>query len=409
MLELMFCSLFTLLPDYLYRRYWQGKRIGREITLYSVWYQLRWGITGCLMLTVSLIAIVFYYHPATTNVTSYFRVVPILPEVRGRVTEIFVGFSGDVEKGAPLFKLDGTAQQAALEVAIRKMAEVDAAMVMAGADIAAADGQIQQAKASYEQAVDELSVKQELNRRSPGLVALREIEKLQKLVEQRQGAVTAAAAAKQAAETRLSTLLPAEKASAEAARKQSQVDLDKTVVYAGVAGRVEQFTLRVGDVINPAMRPAGILVPSGAGREVIVAGFPQLEAQVIKVGMIAEIACISKPWTIIPMVVTQVQDYIAAGQVRVSEQLIDPQQVIRPGTLTAFLEPLYKGGMDGVTPGSSCIANAYTNNHDLLAQKDIGWGRWMYLHVVDTVSLLHAAILRGQAIVLPIKALVGGH
>jgi len=46
MLELLLCSLLTILPDYLYRRYVQGKRIGKEITLYSVWFELRWGITG---------------------------------------------------------------------------------------------------------------------------------------------------------------------------------------------------------------------------------------------------------------------------------------------------------------------------------------------------------------------------
>ena len=49
MLELVLCSLFTIVPDYLYRRYVQDKRIGREITLYSVWFELRWGIVGCLM------------------------------------------------------------------------------------------------------------------------------------------------------------------------------------------------------------------------------------------------------------------------------------------------------------------------------------------------------------------------
>jgi hypothetical protein len=49
------------------------------------------------------------------------------------------------------------------------------------------------------------------------------------------------------------------------------------------------------------------------------------------------------------MVVTAVQDYIAAGQVRSTEQLIDVQQVARPGTLTVLLEPLYKGGLDDVT------------------------------------------------------------
>jgi hypothetical protein len=41
MLELILCSLFTLLPDYLYRRYRQGKRLGKEITLFSVWFELR--------------------------------------------------------------------------------------------------------------------------------------------------------------------------------------------------------------------------------------------------------------------------------------------------------------------------------------------------------------------------------
>ena len=55
MLELLLCSLFTIFPDYLYRRYGQGKRFGREITLYSVWYELRYGITACVMLTIALI------------------------------------------------------------------------------------------------------------------------------------------------------------------------------------------------------------------------------------------------------------------------------------------------------------------------------------------------------------------
>ena len=37
MLELLLCSLLTIVPDYLFRRYGQGKRLGKEITLYSVW------------------------------------------------------------------------------------------------------------------------------------------------------------------------------------------------------------------------------------------------------------------------------------------------------------------------------------------------------------------------------------
>ncbi|MBX8828332.1 HlyD family secretion protein, partial [Ochrobactrum sp. SFR4] len=51
MLEFLLCSMVTILPDYLFRRYGQGKLIGQHITLYSVWFELRWGITACLILT----------------------------------------------------------------------------------------------------------------------------------------------------------------------------------------------------------------------------------------------------------------------------------------------------------------------------------------------------------------------
>jgi multidrug resistance efflux pump len=93
MLELLLCSLVTLLPDYLYRRYAQGKRFGKEITLYSVWFELRWGIVSCLMLTISLITMIFYFHPSTTSAALFFRTVPIVPEISGRVAEVNVGFS----------------------------------------------------------------------------------------------------------------------------------------------------------------------------------------------------------------------------------------------------------------------------------------------------------------------------
>lgn len=410
MLEVVLCSLFTILPDYLYRHYAQGKRIGHEITIYSVWYELRWGITACLMLAVLLITIIFYNHPSTTNATSYFRTIPIVPESSGRVSEIYVKLSDVVEKGQPILKLDSSKQAADLELAKRRIAEIDASMVMAQADIAASEGQIQQAKGAYQQALDELATKQDLQARNAGVVATREIERLQNAADGRKGAVVAAEAAKVAAETRVSTLLPAQKSTAEAALQQAQVELDKTVVYAGVSGRIEQFILKVGDVVNPFMRPGGVLIPTDAGRKSLQAGFAQLEAQVMKVGMAAEVTCVSKPLTVIPMVVTGVQDYIAAGQVRASEQLVDAQQVTRPGTLLVFLEPLYEGGLDGVTPGSSCIANAYTDNHERLAKEDLGPFSRIYLHIVDAVGVVHAIILRAQALLLPVQALVfSGH
>jgi multidrug resistance efflux pump len=410
MLELLLCSTLTILPDYLYRRLVQGKRFGKEITFFSVWYELRWGIVSCLMLTVSLITLIFYFHPSTTSAALLFRTVPILPETSGRVAEVRQDFSAPVAKGDVIFKLDSSKQEAALETARRKIAEVDAAVLAAQADVLKTEGQIQEAKSSHQQALDELQVKSELQRRNPGIVPQRDIEKLQVMVDGRQGALDAANASKQSAVLRVSTLLPAEKASAQAALDQAQVDYDKTFIRAGVAGRVEQFFLRVGDVVNPLMRPAGVLIPEGAGERGLQAGFGQIEAQVMKPGMVAEATCVSKPWTIIPMVVTGVQDYIAAGQFRGGDQLIDVENLAKPGTILAFLEPLYKGGLEGVTAGSSCIVNVYTSNHERISSGKLGAVQSFGLHAIDAVGLVHAMLLRIQALLLPIKTLVlSGH
>ena len=135
MFEMIICSLLTILPDYLYRRYVQGKRFGKEINLFSVWYELRWGITGCVILTVSLITLIFYNHPSTSSATAFFRTVPIVPETIGRVAEIYVGSSAPITKGAPIFRLDSSKQEAAVETARRKLAEIDAQLAMAQTDI----------------------------------------------------------------------------------------------------------------------------------------------------------------------------------------------------------------------------------------------------------------------------------
>ena len=162
MFELLLCSVLTILPDYLYRRYRQGKRFGKEITFFSVWFELRWGITACLMLTVGLITVIFYYHPSTTTATLYFRTVPILPDINSRMSEVHSNFNAPVNTGAVIFMHACTKQEAAMETARRKIAEVDAALLAAQADVLKADAQTQQAKSDYQQASDELDVKREL-------------------------------------------------------------------------------------------------------------------------------------------------------------------------------------------------------------------------------------------------------
>lgn len=410
MLEFLLCSMVTILPDYLFRRYGQGKLIGHHITLYSVWFELRWGITACLILTISLITMIFYYHPSTTNVTAAYRTVTILPEIPGRVDEVYVTRFQKVQAGEPLFRLDSSKQEAAKKTAEQRIVEVQAETEVAKSEIAAVDGAIQSVEAAYMQAQIDLKTQLELQRRNSNVVAQREIDRLSSNLEARKGALAEAVAKKQTLQTKISTLLPAQKASAEAELAEAQVQLEKTIVRAGVTGTVQQFTLRAGEVVNPLLRPAGVLVPDDAGRGRLVAGFNQIETQVIKTGMIAEVTCIGQPFTVVPMVVTEVQDVIAGGQVRASDQLVDVQQLSRPGTITATLEPLYEGGFGNIPPGSNCIANAYTSNHAELASGEAGALRSVFLHAVDATGLVHAVILRIQAVMMPVQMLVlNGH
>jgi multidrug resistance efflux pump len=411
MLEFLLCSSLTILPDFLFRRFVQGKRIGREITLFSLWYELRWGITACVLLTLSLITVIFYFHPATNSAVSFFRTVPVLPETVGRVEEVYVGLREEVQAGTPLFRLDSSEQQAAVESARRRIIEVDAALDVARIGLQVAEGRIAEARGAYDQALDEYETRAELFERNPDTVSERDVEKARTLVDARKGALDAAIATRSSTEAEVNTLLPAQKASAQAELEEAAAELAKTTVYAGVTGRLEQFTLRPGDLVNPIMRPAGILIPSEAGRIGLQAGFNQIEAQVVRRGMIGEAACSSVPFKIIPLVVTEVQSVIAAGQLRPTDQLIDPMQVPRGGAITAYLEPLFEDGISALPPGSSCAVNVYTSNHAKLESPDLGTLERIALHMIDAVGVVHAAILRLQAILLPVRTLVlsGGH
>jgi multidrug resistance efflux pump len=413
MLELILCSLVTVLPDYLFRRYREGKRWGDQITFFTMWYELRWGITACLILTVSFITVVFYYHPSTTNAGPYFRTIPLLPEGGGRVEEVFVNNGETVGTGDPLFSLLDSSQVAAVNVAESQLDQLTSAVAQAEVQLEAANATLVQAESALAQSENELSKKKELSSRGQQLVSKIEIERLENTVAQRKGGVQAAQANVAGVKTQISDVLPAQRQSALRQLEQAQVALDKTIVYAGVDGQVAQFFLQRGDYVNPILRPAGVLIPSDgpeSGRFQIAAGFNQLSAQVIKPGTITEVVCLSKPFSVIPMIVTRVQPVVAAGQLKPADVLLDAQQRARPGTLTVVMEPLYEGGLSDVMPGSKCIANAYTSNHELLEQGDLGFGETLFLHMVDTVGVIHAIILRMQALLMPVQMLVfGGH
>jgi multidrug resistance efflux pump len=194
MLEFLACSLITILPDFLFRRYAQGKRMGIEINLFTVWYELRWGITACIILTLALITIIFFYHPTTSNVSSMYRTVSILPEAGGRVEKVLVENESFVKSGDLLFTLDSSVEQATVDTSRKRIKEVDADLVLAISELAAAKGLVAQAQGAYDQAINDLERNRKLIAKS--VVSARQVETLENLVVGKKGALDSAIANK---------------------------------------------------------------------------------------------------------------------------------------------------------------------------------------------------------------------
>ena len=72
-----------------------------------------------------------------------------------------------VKAGQPLFKLDSTEQEAAIETAGRKITEVEASMQVAKSQLAESEGKIAQARGALQQALDEFNTRSDLRRRNP--------------------------------------------------------------------------------------------------------------------------------------------------------------------------------------------------------------------------------------------------
>jgi multidrug resistance efflux pump len=409
MLEVLLCSLITILPDYLFRKYRQGKTWGKEITFFTMWYELRWGITACAILAISLVTLIFYYHPSTTNATPMFRTVSIMPEKSGRVQNVFVENHQIVKVGTPLLSMYDESQIAAIDSAQARVQQVEAEFITAYAQHAVAISVVERDKSSYLRSEHEYARKKELAAQGRNIISESEVQKLADTVAMKKATLSASLANQAAAQGILDTVLPAQRDSAIEELDKAKIEKGKRTLYAHIEGELQQFALQPGDFINPMIRAAGIIVPTSgeaSGREVVQAGFNQLTANVIKVGTFAEITCMSKPFTIIPMKVSSVQSVIASGQIRAVETLLDIQERARPGTLTVKLEPLYEGGLDGVIPGTKCIANAYSYHHELINSGTLSTTESLYLHMVDTVGIVHAIILRIQALILPVKGLV---
>ena len=101
----------------------------------------------------------------------------------------------------------------------------------------AANATLVQAQSALKQVENELEKKRAVSSRGLQLVSQIEIERLENTVAQRRGGVQAAQANIKSVKTQIDTVLPAQLDSAQSALEQAEVELGKTIIYAGVGWR----------------------------------------------------------------------------------------------------------------------------------------------------------------------------
>ena len=125
--------------------------------------------------------------------------------------------------------------------------------------------------------------------------------------------------------------------------------------------------------------------------------------------MIAEATCISKPWKIIPLVVVDAGLASPPARTGPREQLIEVQNAVKPVRSCRHGAAL-QGRPRGSRRARAASHHVHDHGNDVIADPKTGTMKGIALHVVDATGLVHALLLRIQAILLPIKTLVlAGH
>ena len=358
MIELLI-TCFPLLLRIAYLR-WRG----RAVTLYNVHRALFvW-----IVLFVALIFTVEYYHPDTTNALIPFRVVPVVTERGGTVTEVSVKAGENVKVGDLLFTVDDSSEKAAVATAQATVGEVNSQIDVIKAQIKEAGADLARTKAALDKANLTMSEQQDLKDRKSPAYTLNRYENAKAAQEQAAANVNAADSKLEALQVQLSQVLPAQLKSAEAALDQAKVTLSETKVYSSVSGRIEQLTLNVGArAAQFSVNPAMVIVPDRNKSDPIeiVAGFSQTNSAVLHVGMPAEVACESNinngmKDTVLAARIVRIQDAIATGQLGPTGTLMQPSDRRGPGDLVVHVRLEYPEQNALLVDGTRCLVQAYT-------------------------------------------------
>jgi membrane fusion protein, multidrug efflux system len=254
------------------------------IVVAAIVWGLRWWIVGRFL-------------QSTDDAYLHADSVTISPNVTGLVESVYVLENQAVKAGDPLVKVDARTYEAGLEQANATVAARQADIERAQAALVQQQATIRQAQATLAAArlAAEFADKQVVRYQPLSESGAETSERLEQLRDQRDqdhARERSDAAALDCAQRQIPSLeasiaqAKAQLQSAEATVRQSQIDLDHTIVRSSIDGRVGDNSVRIGQYVQPGTRLMSV-VP--VGRLYVTANFKENQIGRMRIGQTVHI------------------------------------------------------------------------------------------------------------------------
>jgi len=324
------------------------------------------GIFGLSLLFITMA----YNHPFSTNARIYFTVTPILPGVRGLVTEVPVEdrTNQHLEAGDVLFKIDPkpyeytvAQKRAGLADAESNVAQLKASVDQAAAATGKAKAQLDLAQSNYDR-------QKELFEKS--VVAQATLDTATRNLDAAKQSTAEASAAEDRARQAYGATVDGEHTVIVRLRNEladAQFNLDQTTVRAPGSGFVTELALRPGVYAVPIpLRPAMVFVNDEPRDRALAAAFQQNALQRVRAGDEAEVLFKGIPGRVFKAKVRLVIDAIAGGQLQTTGTLVNVGGPLAGDRALALLDIIDDTSAYQIPLGAAGEAAIYTDHfHDL--------------------------------------------
>ena len=207
-----------------------------------------------IVLALSIIFIVIYIvgdrlTPYTTQARVHAYVVPIAPQVAGRLVTVDVKNNQLVKKGQPLFSIDPASYVLAVQAAEAALKNTAQSIEAGVSNVAASAAQVDSAKASVWSAEQDATRMRRIRKEDAGAISERRIQQAEATLESNRGKLASAKASLEAARSSLGSTdeTNAQIQQARSNLENARLNLERTVLYAPRDGLITDLRVDLGN------------------------------------------------------------------------------------------------------------------------------------------------------------------